>query len=141
LGRSSRCINLLDDYEEGTWTPTLNANLTIDSSYDDWSYTKIGRQVTIRGLFKCSAVSGTNSITVGLPFVAGNFGGSANDSGVCNMFTTIDHGKAGVASYIYSGADHMRFYGLGEEDAGWNRINNSDIDTSSQIYVVHTYFT
>ena len=40
---------LLDDYEEGRWDIVANTNLTPDTAYNSWSYTKIGRMCTIRG--------------------------------------------------------------------------------------------
>ena len=69
--------NLLDDYEEGTWTPVLsdgtnNATASIQSG----SYTKIGDSVNIRGYLVTSSlgsVSGAVQIS-GLPFTVGNSG-------------------------------------------------------------------
>jgi hypothetical protein len=62
--------NALDDYEEGTWTPTTaTAGYTINTSAG--SYTKIGRQVTFRCVVNFSAVNAaSNSFVVisGLPF-------------------------------------------------------------------------
>jgi hypothetical protein len=64
--------NALDDYEEGTWTPsTATAGYTISAS--GGTYTKIGRQVTIRGHFQFSAVnagSTSNVLIAGLPFIS-----------------------------------------------------------------------
>ncbi len=71
---------LLDDYEEGTWTPILNA-----SSYsvsNDMFYTKIGRVVFVSGSLEFTSItggSGTIEIT-GLPYTNIN----SNDA-----FTTI----------------------------------------------------
>ena len=141
FGSDTASANRLDDYEEGEWTPTLNANLTINSSYNTWSYTKIGRQVTIRGLFICSSVSGTNPITVGLPFASANLTQLANAAGVCNMFRRINHTAAGLASYIPDNSSTMEFYGLGEGTDDWTRITNDDIDTATEVYISHTYFT
>lgn len=44
---------LLDDYEEGTWTPTIASNTGTITSYTSsgW-YTKVGRQVTLILTFK-----------------------------------------------------------------------------------------
>lgn len=43
--------NTLDDYEEGTWTPTLTfdtpGDLSVVYSFNTGSYTKIGRQVSL----------------------------------------------------------------------------------------------
>ena len=64
--------NTLDDYEEGTWTPTTSAaGYTITTT--SGVYTKIGNTVNITGKFIISVV-GTNNATIkigGLPFTAG----------------------------------------------------------------------
>ena len=69
---------LLDDYEEGTWTPTLTRLTAGDFSYsasgaDEGTYTKIGRMVyakfRINGTFTESTASGAYLIT-GLPFTS-----------------------------------------------------------------------
>lgn len=66
---------LLDDYEEGTWTPNQGAGLTVVGAFtSSGTYTKTGRQVTING-----RVNGATSIAVALgsvictnlPFVTG----------------------------------------------------------------------
>ncbi len=59
--------NKLDDYEEGSWTPTLGGNATY--SVADASYTKIGDVVTLRMRLIVSAI-GTGSTTTisGAPF-------------------------------------------------------------------------
>lgn len=72
----------LDDYEEGTWTPaTSTSGYTISAS--SGSYTKIGRQVTIRGQFSFSAINALSSsfvIISGLPFTpASDFSGSLRE--------------------------------------------------------------
>lgn len=68
---------LLADYEEGTWTPTLNAftqsggGTVTTLGY----YTKIGRQVTITGSITCaggatlSATAGVSTVGA-VPFIA-----------------------------------------------------------------------
>ena len=57
------------------------------------------------------------------------------------MFSRVNHTAAGLASYIPDNASTMEFYGLGEGTDGWTRITNDDIDTATEVYVVHTYFT
>jgi hypothetical protein len=62
-------VNVLDDYEEGTWTPSLggSATYTIQSG----NYTKIGNLVSFIGAITVNAI-GTGSTTVisGLPFAS-----------------------------------------------------------------------
>ena len=61
---------LLDDYETGTWTPTVTtAGYTISASAA--RYTKIGNRVIINARINFSAVSGTSNSNVafsGLPY-------------------------------------------------------------------------
>jgi hypothetical protein len=70
---------LFDDYEEGTWTPTLTTDATNFTSvtYDGLTsgvYTKIGNVVQISGTIRTDAITaGSASGTVligGLPFTA-----------------------------------------------------------------------
>jgi hypothetical protein len=63
--------NLLDDYEEGTWTPAFT-NLTIGNGTQSHIYTKVGNKVTLEGtitLGSTSSISGAlNDASV--PFTA-----------------------------------------------------------------------
>jgi hypothetical protein len=64
--------NELDDYEEGTWTPTLGGTATY--SFQSATYTKVGRQVTVNCYLDVSAIgTGSTSIISGLPFTVGTF--------------------------------------------------------------------
>ena len=70
---ASADANTLDDYEEGTFDVTLtpaSGSITLNSSVNSLSYTRIGRLVTCTGNIVVSSVSSpTGSITFsGLPF-------------------------------------------------------------------------
>ena len=71
---ASADANTLDDYEEGTWTPAIEGNAggasTLSVAYGD--YTKVGRQVTVRGRieFSASTLSGGGIYMSGLPFTS-----------------------------------------------------------------------
>ena len=74
---SATAANLLDDYEEGDWTPTFvsNSGSSIYSGSSVGKYTKIGRAVTISARFpNTHALSGTTSYLrlTGLPFACIN---------------------------------------------------------------------
>ena len=80
---ASSNANTLDDYEEGTWTPTVVGGYTgvTYSSQNGW-YTKVGRSVVISGRVNFSGTSNTSGISVGgLPFSQGNLGGGAYGGG------------------------------------------------------------
>jgi hypothetical protein len=63
---------LLADYEEGTWTPTEGAGLTVVGAFSsNGTYTKVGRLVTIRGKVDGStsvACTSAGIICGGLPY-------------------------------------------------------------------------
>ena len=62
--------NALDDYEEGTWTPTLSAGGTITNLLNA-AYTKVGRLVTV-SFYYSGATLGTSTSEFrvgGLPFI------------------------------------------------------------------------
>lgn len=62
-------VNTLDDYEEGTWTPSLGGSTTYTSR--SGVYTKIGRLVFFAGNMVVNAIGTGSSGTVsGLPFTA-----------------------------------------------------------------------
>ena len=60
---------LLDDYEEGTWTVTCNNGITVHSGIDLASYTKVGRKVTVLGQFRVNSSNTNQALIVNsLPF-------------------------------------------------------------------------
>jgi len=83
---ASSDANTLDDYEEGTWTPSLGgtATYTAQQGY----YTKIGNVVTGYGTLTVN-VLGTGSTTTisGLPFTSASSTGF--QSGYCSYFASL----------------------------------------------------
>ena len=62
---------LLDDYEEGTFTASMSNSVTLDSSYNSLAYTKVGRCVTVGGQIRMSSTTPSNSVVVNnLPFTS-----------------------------------------------------------------------
>jgi len=71
--------NLLDDYEEGTWTPTLEVGTNITYNSQSGTYTKIGRTVYVTGSLDISnSDSDGSGIQISLPFT----GSSGSESAV-----------------------------------------------------------
>jgi hypothetical protein len=79
---------VLDDYEEGTWTPGLG-NYEGSPTVAAANYTKIGRQVIA---FCSIALDGTTDGSgfqiTGLPFTSGNFASTSVMGGFLNWSTT-----------------------------------------------------
>ncbi len=62
-------VNVLDDYEEGTWTPSVGGTATYTTQAG--KYTKIGNLVHIDGHLVINAIgSGSTGTVTGLPFAA-----------------------------------------------------------------------
>jgi hypothetical protein len=81
---ASTNANTLDDYEEGTWTPTLNARTgTITGQTCSGTYVKIGRQVTVTYFAQITAgtITAINGIS-NLPFTPENT--AQTSMGLCN---------------------------------------------------------
>jgi hypothetical protein len=85
---------LLADYEEGTWTPSLGGSATYFSQ--SGSYTKVGKLVFVRGVLVINAVgTGTTQQISGLPF--------ANASGaVCSISIGSFFGSATAVSSFFA---------------------------------------
>ncbi len=79
VGANNTSSNVLDDYEEGLHTVTATdsgggATITMNTSFDQLAYTKIGRLVHIQGVLLFASISGSfsGSLTISLPFTSSN---------------------------------------------------------------------
>jgi len=68
---ASTNANTLDDYEEGTFTPTFTSLGTVTLAYG--KYTKIGRIVCFYVSFSCTSTPTANSSRFTLPFLPSTF--------------------------------------------------------------------
>jgi hypothetical protein len=107
---ASSDANTLDDYEEGTWTPTQGGNLTIVGTFSSsGTYTKIGRFVVARGTLTGSTsaafTGGSPAILcAGLPFTSTDAAaGTAVDNNfnqgiVCTPSGTSVYGSSAITA-------------------------------------------
>jgi hypothetical protein len=77
FGADTAAANLLDDYEEGTWTMGVSfggASVGVTYATNTGTYTKIGRKVTVNGYLGLSNKGSSTGIVrvTGLPFAIGN---------------------------------------------------------------------
>ena len=83
-GTGTATSELLDDYEEGTWTPSISSSSgTITTSSGSGRYVKIGKLVTVHFIITISNVgsaSGAHLYFGNLPFTSSN---THNQLGVC----------------------------------------------------------
>lgn len=81
--------NALDDYEEGTWDPTIHSvggAVSASYSYRSGYYIKIGNSVYVRWGFRLSSISGGSghAQVTGLPYTSKNYGAYQQPSGFVN---------------------------------------------------------
>jgi len=79
----------LDDYEEGSWAPSLGGNATYTNNRGGL-YVKIGAFVYVQGVIETNGIgSGSTTTVSGLPF-ASNAVASSNMGGVITFFNNLD---------------------------------------------------
>jgi hypothetical protein len=121
---SSSDANTLDDYEEGTWTPSQGAGLVVVGSFTSvGSYVKIGRMVTITG-----SVAATTTVAIGAAAL------------LCANLPFV------VASGDQSGLGGLTNNALNQANTCWTSPGNSDlyateaIAATVRIWFSATYF-
>ncbi len=114
--------NYLEDYEEGTWTPSVGTGSISGTARG--TYTKVGNSVTVRLYLQgvTNTTSSNNLEVTGLPFTA--VGTSTMDSNAGSlMIRYIDVGiteEIGTNSYVSGGATAIRFFA---QSAGGNYVS------------------
>ncbi|RTM07399.1 MAG: hypothetical protein EKK31_11590 [Hyphomicrobiales bacterium] len=99
--------NTLDDYEEGTWTPTITATSgTFTSTSATGSYTKIGRLVSIRVSITITTVgTASGGVVFTLPFTANATGGwgmaGRENASTGKMLQSLILGSATTSNAFY----------------------------------------
>ena len=124
--------NKLDDYEEGTWTPTIGFGTFTPSSAH---YTKIGNQVHLRARidsFSDTTTASTVSIG-GLPFVC-----EVASTGAMFLRNTGDTAKTCV--YVGNGGASLDIYGV--TSGAFDTLKHADFNsTAASMYFTITYQT
>jgi hypothetical protein len=117
---ASTDVNTLDDYEEGTWTPSLGGTATY--TIQNGKYTKIGRMVYIQANLQVLVIgTGSTSIITGLPF--GASGGSDVESGMTvSYFGAIATSVVFLTNYVRSSQVEVRSITAASSAMGLNAI-------------------
>lgn len=132
-GSATTQSELLDDYEEGTWTPiyggvTSNPTVTY-TSQTGATYTKIGRIVYITGRIRTSAASGgSGNLTIeGLPFALStgvDGDGNSQETSGCIPITQAEGFSSVNPKVIEVSTANMVLF-----TAGGSNFQTSDLNT------------
>ena len=125
--------SLLDDYEEGTWTPAFTASTTT-ISINSATYTKIGRRVNLQlyiGNISPATSSDQQTIT-GLPFsVAGS-----DDYPSGSISYSVDADVAGLGVLAVTGGSYIYFHYIDGTKSGSATRNDFNSIKSSGLALI-----
>ena len=130
--------NLLEDYEEGTWTPVLSANYTGTYAFQVGTYTKVGNLVSFSFYLETATASGAGNITLGgLPFAAG---AGSNRYHAYQGWTNSWDANANVQCLLGAGATYLNMYNI-PTSGGVTTTTVADIGSGANIIISGTYTT
>jgi hypothetical protein len=129
---ASSNVNTLDDYEEGTWTPTITGGYT-SITYQEQTgwYRKVGSLVVVSGRIRFSGTANSAAVLCNAPFTMGaeGYGGGGIPYSSVAVITNTD-------PYINQNTAQVRFYTKGTGA----QINSSGNVTSDYISFVISYY-
>jgi len=136
---------LLDDYEEGTWTPTLSAttvgDLSVTYSSRVGTYTKVGRLVTAACRVITSAFTHTTAADdaqiQGLPFAARSLS-NMRTTGPIQLYGANKTGYTQVNSQIESGSSSVSFVATGVAGSSTSSVKITEMPSGGTPFVTMT---
>lgn len=126
--------NHLDEYEEGNWTPVIQAG---SASYGTAWFVRIGRLVTVHAnVFSPSDVSTSNNVFLsGLPFASGA-GSKASSAG-----SMISAYIVGGPYYPYVGVSSSTVYFYDQNGSVYHTMKHNDFTSNTDFHFTLSYFT
>jgi len=133
--------NTLDDYEEGTWTPTIQDGASSPTyTHQFGKYTKIGNMVMAFCSIRINAQNdgGADKKMYGFPFTNSDTGYSI--PGYFGYYSSLADPKITYASYLVNNATNC--YIIGQEDDSGTVDNAIDIwGDDARADLMHIYYT
>jgi hypothetical protein len=141
---------LIDDYEEGVYTPTVagatSGSYTVGDSATKLSYVKIGRMVHLQGQIHITGKSSPSGVvTVSLPFASGTNTDLSDRSVGSVVFDSNDssigvsHNSGNFVNFLVSTNASVGQFRSTEEGTGAGSLNQSHIDTGDRFTIGITY--
>ena len=131
---------LLNDYEHGLWTPTVNGDTTYHHQYG--MYQKIGRQVTAWFRLKINAANtpGASFYMDGLPY-NNDHNGFLGGNGTVFYFSSIGTSTTMMTCRIDGGGSTINFTGNVGSGTSANAVNISWVANNAEVQGSITYMT
>lgn len=133
---ASSNVNTLDDYKEGTWTPSVGGTATYNAA-NAARYRKIGSCVFIDGILSVNAIgTGSNNLMQGLPYTVA----AAPTGGISVVnFSSIIASTTHLTFRLQASTTTMQLQGasgVSTGDGGWAAIQSGTIIAFSGWYSV-----
>ena len=142
-GSGTMTSEVLDDYEEGTFTPTMTPNtsgtITLLSTHNLGAYTKVGNKVTVTGQIRADVVtSPVGNLEVSLPFAVA----AGNQYFPAGSVSTLGIPFSGnyLSAYADPGFSYFRLLQT-NTDTSWGFITANVILSGDRIQFGLTYMT
>jgi hypothetical protein len=134
---------LLDDYEEGTWTASFltgGGSIAPNTAYDTMNYTKIGRLVNVSGNvdgFTVSSPTGALEMR-GLPYAVADTAERSDRAAFTVLARGLVSAESDIFGYFIAGSGLVINYGNGGTSGGGAHMATI-IDAGSYIHINATY--
>jgi hypothetical protein len=123
---SNASASILDDYEEGSWTPS-NPTVTLTGS-PSGRYIKVGAAVHLHATFTVPVTSSSNTLVIdGIPFAQANISAAA---GFYIRYTT----DSSVRMFYLSNGSRIDSYNYGGAATTLTQVSNKRFDLSGVYY-------
>lgn len=140
---SATAANLIDDYEEGTFTADLDSSgATITQSVSRGDYTKIGNTVYFNIYVQCDGtLSGNSNRTdiLGLPFTSVNNTQRVYFNACAIRFCNLDNGYNTLFGYINNNDNKVQLFQVGDNVVLKDFPSSSLSNSSGQVLVQGFY--
>jgi len=142
VGTANTASNVLDDYEEGTFTPQIKisgSTTGIAYSVQAGHYTKIGNRVIVNMEIALSAKgSNTGNVSlIGLPFTTSN--DNYQTAYVYNDRVSSPNGD--VQAYVLSNGTSINFYQSRTDGTNNGNLTGNELNSNSYLIMFATYKT
>ena len=136
--------NTLDDYEEGYFTAAFtcgtSGTVTVNGSYDQLAYTKIGRVVHVQGGVVLSSSSPVGTLSLNLPFTSATLTEIADYvMGVCSYYSVNALKSAAPLGIRFGQAATTAQINEWTTTSEVNTDMAENIGGSTQLYFAFTY--
>ena len=143
---STATSSILDDYEEGKYTPTITCNtagsFTLNGSHNVLAYTKIGRKVHVQGKIETTSKSGDASgyLKLSIPFTIAQLDDSSG-IGVGSIFLYRTGALHTNVTVLAPEGQSFLFFYQNTSGGDVETLDAEDTDGSIEAFISCTFFT